>query len=73
MQKLLLAVGTACFITFAAPAMAQETTPGGATNNAAEAEDDDGFDLGWLGLIGLAGLAGLKGRKRDDHTTTVRR
>ena len=34
------------------------------------ADDDGGFDMGWLGLLGLAGLLGL--RKKDDvHVTRV--
>ena len=74
MHKLLIPLGTTGFITFAAPALAQTpATPDVTTNNAAEADDDDGFDLGWLGLLGLAGLAGLRGRHRDDRTTTVHR
>jgi hypothetical protein len=73
MQKLLIALGATCLITFAMPAVAQTpATPNATTNSAAQTEDDDGFDLGWLGLLGLAGLAGLKGRHRDT-TTTVRR
>jgi MYXO-CTERM domain-containing protein len=74
MQKLLIALGTTCLITFAAPAMAQtQTAPSATTDNAAQTDDDDGFDLGWLGLLGLIGLAGLRGRHRHDHTTTVHR
>ena len=34
------------------------------------ADDDGGFDMGWLGLLGLAGLLGL--RKKDEvHVTRV--
>jgi MYXO-CTERM domain-containing protein len=75
MHKLLIALGTTCLITFAAPTMAQtQTTSPTATNeNAAQTDDDEGFDLGWLGLLGLIGLAGLRGRHRDDRTTTVHR
>jgi MYXO-CTERM domain-containing protein len=74
MNKLLIALSTTCLIAFAAPAMAQApATPNATTENAAQADDDDGFDLGWLGLLGLAGLAGLRGRHRDDSATTVRR
>jgi MYXO-CTERM domain-containing protein len=74
MHKLLVALGTTCLITCAAPAVAQTpATPDVTTNNTAEADDDDGFDLGWIGLLGLAGLAGLRGRHRDDRTTTVHR
>jgi MYXO-CTERM domain-containing protein len=35
-----------------------------------DADDDRGFDPGWLGLIGLAGLAGLKRRDRQDNHRT---
>ncbi|MFB9327141.1 WGxxGxxG family protein [Paenibacillus aurantiacus] len=28
------------------------------------ANDDDGFDWGWLGLLGLLGLAGMRGKDR---------
>jgi MYXO-CTERM domain-containing protein len=42
---------------------AAPATPAATQNN--NANDDGGFDLGWLGLIGLAGLLGL--RKRDNH------
>ena len=36
------------------------------------ADDDDGFDLGWLGLLGLAGLAGLARRREPVvHRTTT--
>ncbi|MBP0441182.1 WGxxGxxG family protein [Tianweitania sediminis] len=79
MQKLLLVLGTTCLITFAAPALVQsqttpvETTPAETTTTAVQADDDDGFDLGWLGLLGLIGLAGLRGRRDDRHhvgTTT---
>jgi hypothetical protein len=74
MHKMLLALGTACLISFAAPAIAQtQATPPAATDNAAASDDDDGFDLGWLGLLGLLGLAGLKKHRRDDTTTTIRR
>lgn len=72
MHKLLITLGTTCLITFAAPALAQTpATPDATTNNAAEADDDEGFDLGWLGLLGLAGLAGLRGHRREDRTTTT--
>ncbi len=61
------------------PASAQTNTtdpvaPGTVTTTA---DDNDGFDWGWLGLLGLIGLAGLKGRDRDttpsysDRTTTT--
>jgi len=74
MHKLVMALGTTCLITFAVPALAQApTTPDPTTNNATQADNDDGFDLGWLGLLGLIGLAGLRGRHRDDHTATVHR
>ena len=72
MNKLLIVTGTACLMTFAAPAFAQAPATPNATTNNAQSNDDDGFDFGWLGLLGLAGLAGLRGRHRDD-TTTVRR
>ena len=37
-------------------------------------EDDDGDKTGLWGLAGLLGLAGLAGlKRRNDHTTTVRR
>lgn len=76
MQKLLIALGTTCLITIAAPVFAQsQTTPTDTTNNSAQVDDDDGFDLGWLGLLGLIGLAGLRGRRDDRHhvsTTTTR-
>lgn len=74
MQKLLLALGTLCLITVATPSLSQQTTtPAASTDNVAQsrADDDDGFDMGWLGLLGLLGLAGLRGR-RDDRTTTIR-
>lgn len=74
MQKLLLALGTVCLITFATPALSQETTTPAANNdNASQVRaDDDDFDIGWLGLLGLLGLAGLMGRRHVDRTTTVR-
>lgn len=34
-----------------------------------DADDDGGFDMGWIGLLGLLGLAGLTKSRRD---TTVR-
>lgn len=34
----------------------------------AMANDDDGFDWGWLGLLGLLGLAGMRSKSRErDH------
>ena len=36
----------------------------------APADDDGGFDMGWLGLLGLAGLLGLR-RKDEHHVTRV--
>lgn len=75
MQKLLLAMGTMCLLTFASPALSQDTTtaPAATTETAVQArDDDDDFDWGWLGLLGLIGLAGLRGRNHVDRTTTVR-
>lgn len=45
----------------------QNDAGGGAVNNTAARDDDDGFDYGWLGLIGLLGLAGLMRRKDTDR------
>jgi MYXO-CTERM domain-containing protein len=36
-----------------------------ASNSNSRADDQRGFDYGWLGLLGLAGLLGL--RRRDDR------
>jgi MYXO-CTERM domain-containing protein len=70
MNKLVIALSAASLLAISAPAVAQDTqNPPAATTNAAD--DDDGFDLGWLGLIGLLGLAGLVGRRRNDRDTTV--
>ncbi len=35
------------------------------TGNAANTNDDRGFDWGWLGLLGLLGLAGLAAPKNQ--------
>src|SRR5687767_7280193 len=55
--------------------LAQTDTPATAETPAAAqtaADDDDGFDLGWLGLLGLAGLAGLTRRREPVvHRTTT--
>lgn len=58
------------------PASAQTSTDPVAPVDTVVADDDDGFDWGWLGLLGLLGLAGLKGRDHDrtthvDRTTTT--
>jgi MYXO-CTERM domain-containing protein len=56
------------FLPTDAQAQAGTGAQGDATT--APAEDDGGFDMGWLGLLGLAGLLGL--RKKDDvHVTRV--
>ena len=48
-------------VTAAATQTAEPTTT---------AEEDEGFDWGWLGLLGLAGLAGLRKREPEMVTTT---
>jgi hypothetical protein len=45
--------------------VAEDTTAYSATT----AEDEGGFDMGWIGLLGLAGLMGLR-RHREGYSTT---
>jgi MYXO-CTERM domain-containing protein len=72
MHKLLIVLSTSCLITCAGPALAQSQTAPTDTTNIAQADDDDGFDMGWLGLLGLIGLAGLRGRRDHTHVGTHR-
>lgn len=61
-------------IALSGVARSQTTTTEPAVTTVPDADDDDGFDLGWLGLLGLAGLAGLGGRRRHvDHVDTTTR
>jgi hypothetical protein len=57
-------------LSFILPAAAQNNAPGVNTNPDTttlenNANDDDGFDWGWLGLLGLIGLAGLAGKRNE--------
>jgi MYXO-CTERM domain-containing protein len=63
MSKIFSISAVALTLLATSPVLAQETT-----QQPAQTEQDDGFDLGWIGLLGLLGLAGLSGRRRD-HTT----
>jgi MYXO-CTERM domain-containing protein len=69
MPRILQISLVALALAVSSPVLAQET----ATPPVEVAQDDDGFDLGWLGLLGLLGLAGLSGRRRDNTTTTTHR
>ena len=46
--------------TGGATVSAQEGSPSGQANSAAQTNDDNGFPWGLLGLLGLGGLAGLR-------------
>ena len=53
-----------------------QVLPGNAAvpvQSTADADDEDGFDWGWLGLLGLIGLAGLMKRPERTvvHSTTT--
>ncbi len=65
-----LAASIAVLPTLHNPAQATVDDPA-APNQNVVADDNDGFDWGWLGLLGLIGLAGLKGRDRDHDTVTT--
>ena len=69
MKKLLpLAFGLALMASSATPLLGQDNTTTTATPTATTqvADDDVGFELGWLGLLGLLGLAGLRGRRKEE-------
>jgi hypothetical protein len=72
-----LSLGMALPLTLPANAQTNTSpgTDGGTTTTTTydrTANNDDGFDWGWLGLLGLLGLAGLAGKKRDEEPTRYR-
>lgn len=61
----LLTVGVP--VAFAATDTTTTVTPTAprAVARQAAAQQDEGFDWGWLGLLGLIGLVGLRGGSKD--------
>lgn len=69
---LLRASLVALSVLAAGPVLAQATndTATDAVETVDVADEDNGFDLGWLGLLGLLGLAGLRRREPVAVVTT---